>query len=67
MGTLGCHAGRLGFSLNAAGAGLYAVTFFVSSPLEVWLEADNGSAHGVGSFYGAGVGLAAHCTHSWHI
>jgi hypothetical protein len=57
---------NFGLGFHASGAGFYALAAFASGPLQIRLQPNNRCAHGVASFYSAGIGFAANCTHSWH-
>ncbi len=54
------------FGLDAASASFDAISICTSGPLQVWLQANDGGAHGMASFDGAGISLTAHGAHSWH-
>lgn len=51
-----------GFGPYAAGAGFYAFAIGGTSPLQVWLQADNRATHRMTSFNSAGVNFTAHGT-----
>ena len=55
----------LSFSLNAAGTGFDALAV-ENRVLQIRQKPYYRRPHGVGSFYGAGIGLTANCAHPWH-
>lgn len=57
--------GGFGLGLNTLGTDFDALAVH-HGILEVGEQAADRGAHTVGAFYGAGIGLTAHGTHSWH-